>query len=374
MAAAPVSAAQAIGEYLQSPDDLVKISTFRKKLEKEKASIDARLKNGVKDQLQATREGLRKLLGTRNNVQTIKDEMAAIERQCADPANVVTTFDQISRVSMVHRNFEQTEETVNNLLEMNSKLDVLEDMLETDSRDILGPAPNLLVIHYLLNQLEAFRNQTMHQAKKASASSRSTLARYFERLNNVIEAFDQYVVGLASNILDLVRAGHSDVVVKLIKIAEVEGREDEKECAPHSIRLVKKAAKLDAASKFKSMQANARVIKHYRLKITKAIAESIKLKFDDAYKRDEQDPTNFLGSLGWMYQDIIRMESDVVPCFPSEYEIYSLYVREYHKALNATIKKLVASEPGASVLLALFEWLKEYKKDMKELGVPPRTP
>ncbi|KAJ7115877.1 exocyst complex component Sec6 [Mycena epipterygia] len=367
MAAAPVSAAQAIGEYLQSPDDLVKISTFRKKLEKEKASIDARLKSGVKDQLQATREGLRKLLGTRNNVQVIKDEMAAIERQCADPANVVTTFDQISRVSMVHRNFEQTEETVNNLLEMNSKLDVLEDMLETDSRDILGPAPNLLVIHYLLNQLEAFRNQTMHQAKKASANSRSSLARYFERLNNVIEAFDQYVVGLAANILDLVRAGNSDVVVKLIKIAEVEGREDEKAIA---IRLVKKAAKLDAASKFKSMQANARVIKHYRSKITKAITESIKLKFDEAYTRDEQDPANFLGSLGWMYQDIIRMEGDVVPCFPPEYEIYSLYVREYHKALNATIKKLVASEPGASVLLTLFEWLKEYKKDMKELSVP----
>ncbi|KAJ6621396.1 exocyst complex component sec6 [Mycena sp. CBHHK59/15] len=368
MAAAPVSAAQAIGEYLQSPDDLVKISTFRKKLEKEKASIDARLKSGVKDQLQATREGLRKLLGTRNNVQVIKDEMAAIERQCADPQNVVTTFDQISRVSMVHRNFEQTEETVNNLLEMNTKLDALEDMLEVDSRDILGPAPNLLVIHFLLNQLEAFRNQTMHQAKKASANSRATLARYFERLNNVIDAFDQYVVGLAGNVLDLVRAGHSDVVVKLIKIAEVEGREDEKAIA---IRLVKKAAKLDAASKFKSMQANARVIKHYRSKIVKAITESIKLKFEDAYKRDEQDPANFLGSLAWMYQDVIRMESDVVPCFPSEYEIYSLYVREYHKALNATIKMLVASEPGASVLLSLFEWLKEYKKDMKELGVPP---
>ncbi|KAJ7281634.1 exocyst complex component Sec6 [Mycena rebaudengoi] len=370
MAAAPVSAAQAIGEYLQSPDDLVKIQTFRKKLEKEKASIDARLKAA-------------KLLGTRNNVQIIKDEMAAIERQCADPQNIVATFDQISRVrtaevlfnssfncviqvSLVHRNFEQTEETVNNLLEMNSKLDVLEDMLETDSRDILGPAPNLLVIHFLLNQLEAFRNQTMHQAKKASANSRATLARYFERLNNVIEAFDQYVVGLAGNVLDLVRAGHSDVVVKLIKIAEVEGREDEKLSGSS-----KRPAKLDAASKFKSMQANARVIKHYRSKITKAIAESIKLKFEEAYKRDEQDPANFLGSLGWMYQDLIRLESDVVPCFPSEYEIYSLYVREYHKALNTTIKTLVATEPGASVLLTLFEWLKDYKKDMKELGVPP---
>lgn len=131
---------------------------------------------------------------------------------------------------MVHRNFEQTEEVVNNLVEMERRLDALEDMLEADSQDILGPAPNLLVIHYQLNQLEAFRNQTMHQAKQASAKSREILARRFERLNNVIEGFDQYFIGLAHNILNLVQEGRRDVVVKLLKIAEIEGREDQKVC------------------------------------------------------------------------------------------------------------------------------------------------
>ena len=93
-----ISAAQAIGEYLQAPDDLVKVSAFRKKLEKEKASIDARLKNGVKEQLQATRLGLKKFLITRENVQAIKDEMMTIEKDCEDPSIRVATFDQISRV------------------------------------------------------------------------------------------------------------------------------------------------------------------------------------------------------------------------------------------------------------------------------------
>jgi len=102
MSVAPVSAAQAIGEYLQSPDDLAKISNFRKKLEKEKASIDARLKSGAKEQLDATREGLRRLFSTRTNVQIIKDEMAAMDRECNDPSIAVATFDQISRVSLVN--------------------------------------------------------------------------------------------------------------------------------------------------------------------------------------------------------------------------------------------------------------------------------
>ncbi|KIY45031.1 exocyst complex component Sec6 [Fistulina hepatica ATCC 64428] len=368
MAAAPVSAAQAVGEYLQSPDDLAKVSAFRKKLEKEKASIDARLRTGVKEQLDATREGLRKLLHTRNNVQAIRDEMVIVDRECNDPHNVVSTFDQISRVSMVHRNFEQTEEMVNNLLAMDTKLDKLEDMLEADAADILGPAPNLLIIHFHLQQLETFRNETMHQAKKASASSRATLTQWFGRLVNVIDGFDQYIVGLGANVLNLVRAGHPDVVVKLIKLAEMEGREDEKAIA---IRLVKKAAKMDAASKFKSMQANARVIKHYRAKIMKAIADSVQASFEDAFQDAGGDPTTFLNNLQWMYQDIMRVESDVVPCFPPDYDIYSHYIRQYHKALNTIIKRIVDQEPEASVLLVLFEWLKNYKKDMKELNVPP---
>lgn len=366
MAAAQVSASQAVGEYLQSPDDLVKISVYRKKLEKEKASIDAKLKSGVKEQLHATRDGLRKLLDTRDNVQAIKDEMTTMEAQCMDPQNSVPTFDQISRVSMVHRNFQSTQEMVNNLLEMASKLDVLEKLLASDSADILGPAPNLLVLHFQLNQLESFRNQTMHQAKKASSSSRATLTRWFERLNNILAAFDAYILDLARNVLNIVRAGHPHVVVRLIKIAEVEGKEDEKAIV---IRLVKKATKWSAASKFKSTQANARVIKHYRSKIVKAISESIQEKLQEAYRRDEENPGAFLASLTWIYQDIIRIEEDVVPCFPPDYEIYSLYIREYHKALNTTVKTL-ATAPEASALLILFEWLKEYKQNMKELNVP----
>ena len=100
MAAAPgsISAAHAIGEYLQAPDDLVKVSAFRKKLEKEKASIDARLKSAVKEQLQATRVGLKKFLSTRQSVQAIKDEMMTIEKECDDPSIRVSTFDQIGRV------------------------------------------------------------------------------------------------------------------------------------------------------------------------------------------------------------------------------------------------------------------------------------
>lgn len=135
---------------------------------------------------------------------------------------------------MVHRNFEQTEEMVNNLLEMNSKVAALEEMLAADSQELIGPAPNLLLMHFQINRFEGFRNQTMHQAKKASNASRQKLIRIFERLSKLIEDFEFYILELARNILPIVRAGYPEVVVKLVKIVELEGRADEKVCASES--------------------------------------------------------------------------------------------------------------------------------------------
>jgi len=93
-----LNAAQAVAEYFQSPDDLQKLASFRQKLVKEKASIDAKLKSGVKDQLDATRDGLKKLLSTRTNLQSIKDEMISLEKTGRESQGQIKTFDQIAAV------------------------------------------------------------------------------------------------------------------------------------------------------------------------------------------------------------------------------------------------------------------------------------
>ena len=103
----------------------------------------------------------------------------------------------------------------------------------------------------------------------------------------------------------------------------------------------------------------------------KAISETIKDKFEAAYLQDEKNPTAFFENLGWLYQDLIVIERDVVACFPQDWDIYSYFVREYHKALNSTIQRLIASEPDANALLTLHAWLKEYKSSMRELEIPP---
>ncbi len=136
------------------------------------------------------------------------------------------------------------------------------------------------------------------------------------------------------------------------------------------MRLVRKVANTDAASKFKSMQANARVIKNYRHKLLDAMTNSIKANFDAQYEESKDDLLSFIDQLQWIYKDIIRIKDDVEPLFPPDYEIFPYLVKGYHRLLNETLRRIVDSAPPAQVLLELHAWIKEYPPSMKELEIP----
>lgn len=120
---------------------------------------------------------------------------------------------------------------VNNLRSMADKVDHIESLLAADRAQpngAAGESPNLLPIHFQLQQLEAFRNETLHQAKKSDAAERETLVKWFEKLDAVGQDFEKWLFEIAGRFLEVVRLGNGGVLVRLVKIVEVEGKEDEK--------------------------------------------------------------------------------------------------------------------------------------------------
>ncbi|KAL0243991.1 hypothetical protein I308_105254 [Cryptococcus tetragattii IND107] len=358
-----------IAEVLRQPDDLLKLAAYRKKLLKEKSALDTKLSEGVKSQLDATRDALLKLQNSRAAVTLIREEMLAVEKLMGREEGG-DAFDKITRVSTVHRNFAQTSKMVQNLRSMSEKVDYLSSLLDSDRNQHDGPAgpsPNLLPIHFQLQQLEAFRNETLHQAKKSNPQDRETLVKWFEKVDKVGGDFEAWLWEIAGSVVELLRKGNGGTVVRLLKIIEVEGKEDEKAVA---MRLVRKVATTDAASKFKSMQANARVIKNYRHKFLDVLKSTVQRSFEEYFLDNQHDFLGFIEGLGWVYKDIIRIKDDIEPLFPADYEITSFLVKAYHKSLNETLIKVVKSAPEAKVLLELHAWVKEYRVSMKELEIP----
>lgn len=126
---------------------------------------------------------------------------------------------------------------------MSSKVQHLDHLLTTDQSHPLGPcgpAVNLLVIHHGIQGLEGFRNETLFSAKldqrvggSGPGSSRGEeekriLLKWFERLDDLIKRYEEWLWAIAGNMLDTVREGNGGVIVRLIKIVEFEGKEDDK--------------------------------------------------------------------------------------------------------------------------------------------------
>ncbi|BGP41626.1 SNARE-binding exocyst subunit S6 [Rhodotorula kratochvilovae] len=377
------TAASAIAEHLSTPPTLTRIPLLRQRITKERTQLQQTLSQRAKEQVDLVKEGLQGLKGAKNATEQLKDTVREVEHLIADPRGQIEGFGKLVEVSIVHRRLTQTLEMVTSLRSMYSRLSHLSDLLSADRADPLGPSPNLLPIHYHLTELETFRNETLAQAKKAGSSAapstvaspdpnapaaaqlgaqstRETLERYFERLGETIEAFEAHYFRLARELLALARAGHAGVAIRLCKIAEVEGARDQKAIA---IRMVKKAGNVDVASRFRSLQADARTIKHYRSKVLDAIREGCRTDVEKSFRRAGEDGVRWIDELDWVFDDIITVRELLVDKFPDDW-------KGYHKALYDFLATFVKSGPDAATLLRLSQFTKEYAKTMtKELGV-----
>ncbi|CAG8613834.1 9265_t:CDS:2 [Dentiscutata heterogama] len=352
-----------IAELLRSPDDLVKTSLLRKRLAIEKATIDAQLKSGVKAQLDNTQEGINKLTSSRKQMFIIKDNMQAIDRLCSEAQDMIQHFPRINKISRIHRNFVATQETAQKLQEMYSTVDQIQNLLQQDKQNIMGPAENLLFIHYQLFRLQEFRDNTMHQAKNTSQDDVILiLEQYFRKLDELSNEFVEYLWTLTKNMIELIKVGQGSVIVRVVKIIETEEKADERATAAEHARY----SHQDLATKFKSIQASPRVIRSYRSQFQDKLHDSISELFESFYNELRDDPMRLLDEIEFIYGHLELVYQEIVPRFPAKYNIFSVFVLAYHRHVYNIFDKIVKSDPDAGTILRLIRWVRQYYKKMNK--------
>ncbi|CAG8552121.1 9493_t:CDS:2 [Paraglomus brasilianum] len=354
-------------ELLRSPDDLVKVSLLRKRFAKEKATTDAQLKTGVKAQLDNTRQGLETLDTSRKEMVVIKENMQGIDKLCSSAQGMIQHFPRISKISQVHRNFVATQETINKLQEMYTKLDTIRGLLYSDRQDPTGPAKNLLLVHYQLFHMSEFKDSTMFQARNASQDVIITLQKYFQPLDDLVEVFENYLWTLTRNLIDLARLGRGTVIVRLVKIIEAEEQADERATTAEQARQ----SHQELATKFKSIQTSPRVIRSYRSKFLNKLHVSISDMFNSFFDGFKEDPPQLLDNTEFIYDDLKLVNVELMRKFPKKYNIFAVFVLEYHRHIYNMLDKLSKSDLDAVTMLRMIKFVRKYHKRMaKELRVP----
>ena len=354
-----------LAELLRHPDDLDKIPFLKSEFTRKKAAVDGQLKVGLKDQLEITQSGMNAINDGQRTVNLIKEELIKIDKLCAESQNMIRDFPNINVVSQVHRNFTLVETMKANIESFDGRLDQLARLLTEDDND-LENQPNLLSVHYGLTQLRDIRDDAMDQIKRASDQSlEDTLQNHFDRLDDVINWFDEHIGTACMNLIPLVQVGNSSMIVRLAVVI------DEEEKADKKVRTLQDAQReyKDLASRFKSMNNSARRVRGYKEKFLKAIELYAQQQFDEADSKFVEDPDKLSKVMSWYFNDLVAVREGMVNLMPKKWKIFKTYTDIYHNLMHDwLIKRIDDPDLSPPYMLSIIDWVEKYYAKMSRLG------
>jgi hypothetical protein len=226
-------------------------------------------------------------------------------------------------------------------------------LLDEDSKMSLGPAKNLLLIHYQIQQLSIFRNKILMDARGSSSDVLNILNNMFKKLDQLEYKFDLFFWELAKNTMELVKNGHQSTVVRLVKIIEVEEKADE---------AISMASDLYANEAYDYLRG--RQIKGYRIKYFDLLRDKINEELKKIFIEQQKDLPMVLKAFDSIIDTLIVVHDDVAPLFPKRYNIFHFFVLEYHRAIYHMINNMTETEIEPAHILVLIKWVRDYYDGM----------
>ena len=355
-----------IGELLRNPDDLEKIPALKVEFMRKKGDIDVRLREGLKEQLDATQAGMGTLSEGQKLVGQIRDEMKSIHDLCEQAQAIRKDFPQIDYLAKVHRNFQAARAMQSGLASFQDDLAEVERLLQDDEKD-LENQPNLLEAHMKLTKLRDFRDEAMDQITKSKDSSlETTLADWLQGLDPVIDMFDEHVGTICMNLIPLIQRDNPGIVVRLAIIIAAEEKNDDK------VRALKEAQKdhQDLVSKFTSFTIGPKTIRGYKEKFLQSIELYGQTQFEDTRPEFEETPDKLDKQLKWFFNDLFACKQGMSSLFPKRWKIFQTWTNTYHKLMHDFLMSYINSESTRPQdMLAIIHYIEKYYKSMKKLGV-----
>ncbi|KAJ5627206.1 hypothetical protein N7528_004633 [Penicillium herquei] len=355
-------------DLLRHPEDLDKISGLKAEYLRKKTAVDSRLREGLRDQLEAVQRSIGILTEGQRQVMKTKDELQGIDKLCAESQDSVEDFAQIDKLARIQRDFDATLMMKKGLENFSADLQEVEELLREDDEDIENQ-PNLLRAHMQISRLRDFRDEAMDQIRQAhDSSAETTLTEYFEGLDSVIDWFDDHLGTACMNLIPLVQEDNKSMVVRLAVVVMNEEKNDD------TVRALQEAQKdhKDLASRFKSMRIGPKTVRGYKEKLMQAIEFYARNQFDNTKDEFLGDPDQLEKSFRWFFNDLFTVKQGMQKLVPKKWKIYKTYTDIYHRMMHDFLVDMIDDpEIPADNLLKIIHWSDKYYKKMKKLGWMP---
>jgi exocyst complex component 3 len=356
-----------INDLLRTTDDLEKITSLKGEIVRKKADIDARLRDGLKEHLETTQNGMSTLSEGQKLVGQIKEEMKSIHDLCEQAQSIRKSFPQIDYLAKVHRNFEATRAMQAGLDTFERDCSYVQQLLQQDENDMEN-LPNLLEAHMRLTRLRDFRDEALDQIRRArDVSLEQTLTDWFQPLDGVIELFDEYIGFVCMRLIDFVQNDLNGTVVRLAIVIAAEEKNDDR------VRALQDAQKdhQDLVSKFTSFTIGPKSIRGYKERFLQAIEAVVVNMFEQTREDFNEDPSKLDKYTKWYFNNLFVVKQGMQNLFPKKWKIFKTYVDIYHKAMHDFLLSYIESpDLRPPNMLGIVHYVDVYYRKMDKLGVP----
>eukprot|EP00026_Physarum_polycephalum_P002446 Phypoly_transcript_02452.p1 GENE.Phypoly_transcript_02452~~Phypoly_transcript_02452.p1 ORF type:complete len:720 (+),score=153.74 Phypoly_transcript_02452:634-2793(+) len=343
------SAAKKVADMLSMPENLAKVGNYRMSILQKRSALEAQLKTAVQANLEEARTGLELLDHSYQLITSVRNNFNMIDELCKGCQDLIGDYPLIRMVNTVRSNLYNTLREVDKMLAIPEKAAQIEKLLENDI--------NILTCHTKIRELESMNMRALVQSKK---DEEAAVKNMFKPVVEVSALFEQKLWDIVANCIEYGQ-NRPAVLVKAMQIVEREEKLDEKH-----------KAQLESSDDSKPKLHYP--VRGYRAKTIETLHQSISGKFDkifaDAHKGHIEAT---LEEVNKILDELYVVTDDVAPCFPPSYDIFDLFVQEYHKkfyTLFFGFSDMLGKQVAPSDILLLVQWVvADYGVLLARLGI-----
>lgn len=287
--------------------------------ENERVALEAQLNASVRMQIENTREGIRRLGTSQEQITAVRDSIARVSDYCEEADRLIENYPFIKLVSRCHANFCLTRLVYDEFCALDEKVRRTAQLLEEDRRERPDEPANLLVVYYYLARLCDFRSQTMSLMQDAPQTVIFTLRRYFKPLDDLEQEFEDFFWKLPRSLFFMAVKGQKKTLLHIAKVL----------------------SRMDVASK---------------ARFNSIVDDGVMQKFQTALSLfsapPSSDPEGALGCIEFWKSDLAVIRDQLAPCFPPNQGIMDFFILSYHRNVHSLLSRCLQPNSPATVGIA----------------------
>lgn len=340
------TAAKYVANLLQRPDQLDKVEQIRRRVMRNKASVDSRLKTVVQSQLDGIRSGLNELRSAAADIKDVKtwtDEVECVFKESS------ALNKKLSELRLQQGRYAKLSKTNEHLKQI---FNVPETVERTRTLIMNG---QYLQAHKNIMDLEATRDEILFEVHQQQIEQGIEFAEsepldfYFSQVGIMSDLLGKQLWTVIAQTLSAARSNPTELVTAL-RIVEREERSDER-----STLQQKKSGFLP----------NTRP-KLWKQRCLAVIRKAVDNRFESNQMEliDRTDKMWLVRHLermrAFIFDDILTVKDLVQPCFPPRYNIFKEYLYLYHEVASRTMEDLALGRNDPNECITLLSWIRDY--------------